>query len=95
VKFMFSGTMLRFVEFAKEIEVAEPDLERAIKVLLARHPLLEPVLLDGAGNLRRSHQMFLNGESVDARCYSDARARSELSLNDDDTVYFLTAIAGG
>jgi sulfur-carrier protein len=95
MKFMFSGTMLRFVDFAKEIEVAEPNLELALRTLLARRPQLKPVLLDGEGNLRRSHQMFLNGESMAAHYYHDPRARSEVALDSADSVYFLTAIAGG
>ncbi|MEJ3750696.1 MoaD/ThiS family protein [Actinomycetes bacterium KLBMP 9797] len=95
MKFMFSGPMLRFVDFAKEIEVAEPNLELALQALLAGRPQLKPVLLDGEGNLRRSHQMFLNGENMAANYYRDPRARSEIALGDGDSVYFLTAIAGG
>jgi sulfur-carrier protein len=95
VTFIFSGTMLRFVDFAREVEIPEPNLERALTALLDQRPELRPVLLDGAGNLRRSHQMFLNGESMDPRYYSDARARAELATEPDDSVYFLTAIAGG
>jgi sulfur-carrier protein len=95
MKFMFSGTMLRFVDFAKEIEVAEPNLELALRTLLARRPQLKPVLLDGEGNLRRSHQMFLNGETMAAHYYRDPAARSEVALDSGDSVYFLTAIAGG
>jgi hypothetical protein len=95
MKFMFSGVMLRFVDFSKAIEVSEPNLELALKTLLARWPQLGPVLLDGEGRLRRSHQMFLNGESVEARYYSDPQARSQLAMGPDDSVYFLTAIAGG
>jgi sulfur-carrier protein len=95
MKFMFSGVMLRFVDFAREIEVTESNLELALKALLAQRPQLEPVLLDAEGSVRRSHRMFLNGESVDPSCYSDPQARSELALGEADSVYFLTAIAGG
>jgi hypothetical protein len=95
VKFLFSGTMLRFVDFAREVDIAEPNLELALGALLDQRPGLRPVLLDAAGNLRRSHQMFLNGESMDPRYYSDAGARADLATGADDSVYFLTAIAGG
>jgi len=95
VKFIFSGTMLRFVDFAREVDIPEPNLERALAALLDQRPDLRPVLLDGAGNLRRSHQMFLNGESMHPRYYSDSRARAEVATAADDSVYFLTAIAGG
>ncbi len=95
MKFMFSGALLRFAGFAKEIEISEPNLELALKALLAQRPTLRPVLLHGEGNLRRSHQMFVNGESVESRYYSDSQARSELALGHEDSVFFLTAIAGG
>lgn len=95
MKFVFSGPMLRFVDFSKEIEISEPNLELALRALLAKRPLLGPVLLDGEGNLRRTHQMFVNGEAADARLYSDSQARGRLALRPEDTVYFLTAIAGG
>jgi hypothetical protein len=95
VKFVFSGTMLRFVDFAREVDIPEPNLERALAALLAQRPGLRPVLLDGAGNVRRSHQMFLNGESMHPRYYSDGLARAALPTEPADSVYFLTAIAGG
>jgi hypothetical protein len=87
--------MLRFVDFSKEIEISESNLELALRALLAKWPLLGPVLLDGEGNLRRTHQMFVNGEAADVRYYSDPRARSLLIMRPGDSVYFLTAIAGG
>lgn len=95
MKFIFSGTMLRFVDYAREVEIPEPDFQRALQELLSRNPPLQPVLLDGEGNLRRTHQMFLNGECMDTRYYSDTRARGELAMEPDDSVYILTAIAGG
>lgn len=93
--FVFSGTMLRFVDFARQVEIPEPNLERALAALLAQRPRLRPVLLDSAGNLRRSHQMFLNGESMHPRYYSDPQARAAVATEPADSVYFLTAIAGG
>jgi hypothetical protein len=92
---MFSGTMLRFVGFSKSVEISEPNLDRALDALLEQRPQLRSVLLDGEGNVRRSHQMFFNGEAVDACYYSDPQARSRLAVRPDDSVYFLTAIAGG
>jgi sulfur carrier protein ThiS len=92
---MFSGTMLRFVNFDREIEIPESNLELALQRLLAERPALRPVLLDGVGNLRRSHQMFLNGQSVPTSFYSDRQVRGAQMMRAEDTVYFLTAIAGG
>jgi hypothetical protein len=93
--FMFSGPLLRFVDFAKTIEISAPNLELALRELLAQRPQLGPVLLDGEGNLRRSHQMFFNGEAVERNYYSDQEVRSQLVLGPGDSVFFLTAIAGG
>ncbi|HYH97663.1 MoaD/ThiS family protein [Hyalangium sp.] len=95
MKFIFSGTMLRFVDYSHEVEISEPNFELALKGLLAKAPALEGVLLDSNKNLRRTHQMFLNGESMEARYYSDAQARNALAVQPTDSVYFLTAIAGG
>lgn len=95
MKFIFSGTMLRFVDYAREVEIAEPSFQLALEKLVSRNPPLQPVLLDGEGNLRRTHQMFLNGECMDTRYYSDTQARDELAMQADDSVYILTAIAGG
>jgi sulfur-carrier protein len=95
MKFTFSGTMLRFVEYAKEVEISEPTFQRALEALVSRNPQLQSVLLDGEGNLRRTHQMFLNGQSMDPRYYADTQARGELAMQPDDSVYILTAIAGG
>lgn len=95
MKFMFSGTMLRFVNFDREIDIPEPNLELALQRLLDERPALRPVLLDGLGNLRRSHQMFLNGQTVPNDFYSDRQVRGAQDVQAEDTVYFLTAIAGG
>jgi len=43
----------------------------------------------------RGHQMFLNGESMHPRYYSDGLARAALPTEPADSVYFLTAIVGG
>jgi hypothetical protein len=95
VKFIFNGIMLRFVDFTKEVEIAAPNFELALRGLLERFPRLAPVLLDGEGRVRRTHQMFLNGESMAPLYYRDAQARSELAIQPGDSVFVLTAVAGG
>ena len=95
IKFIFNGLMLRFVDFAKEIEIAAPNLELALRTLLERYPRLVPVLLDGDGRVRRTHQMFLNGEQLTRAYYSDAQVRSEHAIRPGDSIYVLTAVAGG
>lgn len=95
MKFLFSGSLLRFVDFTKEIEVSESTLGLALDALLRARPQLRSVLLDGEQNIRRSHQIFLNGTPIDPRYHTDEQGRAELALDPDDTVYVLTALAGG
>ena len=95
MKFVFSGALLRFADYTKEIDISAPTLQRAIEELLEARPLLRTALLDGEKNLRLSHRMFLNGESVERHYYTDRGAREELVLGPGDSVFFLTAIAGG
>lgn len=95
VTFIFNGLMLRFVDFSKEVEVVASNFELALKDLLERFPRLAPVLLDGTGRVRRTHQMFRNGEKVEPGCYGDVKARSEVEMRSGDSIYVLTAVAGG
>jgi molybdopterin converting factor small subunit len=95
VTFIFNGLMLRFTDFTKEVEIAATNFEAALKDLLDRFPRLVPVLLDGTGRVRRTHQMFRNGEKVESGCYGDEKARSEVEMRSGDEIYVLTAVAGG
>lgn len=95
VTFIFNGLMLRFVDFTKEVEIAATNFELALKGLLERFPRLVPVLLDGTGRVRRTHQLFRNGEKVEPGCYGDEQARSQVPVQDGDSIYVLTAVAGG
>ncbi len=93
--FTFSGPMLRFVDYAKNVEVQASDLESALQELFSAHDQLRSVLLDSERNLRRTHQMFLNGELLESFYYTNVEKRRNLALTNNDSVYFLTAIAGG
>ena len=95
ITFIFNGPLLRFVDFTKEIEIAAPNLDVALQRLLERYSQLAPALLDGAGRIRRAHQMFLNGENMDRRYFGDAQARSERAIQPGDSIFVLTAVAGG
>lgn len=92
MKVVFSGTLLRFVNYSKEVDLEAADLHDCIGQLGAQFPSLKPVLLNGDGRVRDTHQLFLNGEQL---------AREEktnvvgLSLKGNDTLLILTAIAGG
>lgn len=93
MKVVFSGALLRFVDYSKEVNVAADTLAECIEQLTKKFPPLEPVLLDGTGRVRLTHQFFLNGDQVTREHY--AANAPVLHLADDDTLFILTAIAGG
>jgi molybdopterin converting factor small subunit len=89
VKFRFSGTLLRFVDYRKEVAIdGAPNVGLALQNLVATYPALTGVLYDAESNVRRTHRMFLNGESLDPE-------HTDQALGDGDTIEILTAIAGG
>jgi molybdopterin converting factor small subunit len=86
--FVLSGNLLRFSSFRKEIFISAPTVAEGIAKLVSGLPLLRPVLLDGAGQFRKVHRLFVNQDQVT----NDDLARP---VDDDDEVMILTAIAGG
>jgi hypothetical protein len=84
---------LRFVDYSKEVDVPGDTLAECLQQLTTKFPDLRPVLLDGAGGVRRTHQLYLNGEQVAHDRY--AAGAPTLIVGDDDTLFILTAIAGG
>ncbi|MBP2404619.1 MoaD family protein [Streptomyces netropsis] len=84
----FSGIMLRLVNYERTVQVEADTLGAALEQLESRHPQLRHVLRDANGQIRRTHQLFLNGERV-------AAPDLGMPLEDSDEVEFLTAIAGG
>jgi molybdopterin converting factor small subunit len=93
MKIMLSGALLRFADYSKEVEVPAASLGEGIDRLTTRYPQLKPVLLDGNGGVRETHQMFLNGEQI-MRAQRTAGA-PPVPVADGDTLFILTAIAGG
>jgi hypothetical protein len=92
MKVVFSGTLLRFVDYSKEVDVEAADLHDCIGQLGTRFPSLKPVLLNGDGHVRETHQLFLNGEQLARQEKTNAVG---LPLHGNDTLLILTAIAGG
>lgn len=88
MRFRFSGTLMRFVEFEREPEVAAPTIAAALELLVARYPELRNVLFSASGTIRQTHRMFLNGTQI----MVDELDRA---VGEDDVVEILTAIAGG
>jgi len=92
MKVVFSGTLLRFVNYVKEVELDVANLHECISQLGARFSSLPPVLLNGDGHVRSTHQLFLNGEQVESAVIRNAAG---CRLDGGDTLLILTAIAGG
>ncbi|MGW1871612.1 MoaD/ThiS family protein [Streptomyces mauvecolor] len=82
----FSGLLLRFVDYEREIDVHAPTLGDALTQVEARFPQLREVLRGSEGGLRATHRIFINGEL--------ASADLNTPLADSDVIEFLTAIAG-
>jgi hypothetical protein len=93
VKVVFSGALLRFADYSKEVNVPAQTLTECIERLTTTLPTLRPVLLDGDGQVRLTHQLFLNGDQV-PRDQREAGG-PEVTVSDRDTLFILTAIAGG
>jgi hypothetical protein len=93
VKVVLSGALLRFAEYTKEVDVEARTLTDGIAALTTRFPGLAPVLLDGEGRVRLTHQLFLNGEQVARGEYAVGAA--PLPVANEDTLFVLTAVAGG
>jgi molybdopterin synthase sulfur carrier subunit len=88
MKFVFSGNLLRFSGFRREVEIQASTVGQGLSELVTHCPALAPVLLDGQGQLRAVHRLFLNGEQLTG-------PELERAAQPDDEVTLLTAIAGG
>jgi molybdopterin synthase sulfur carrier subunit len=89
MKWILPGTMLRFVEYEKEIALEAGDFAAAVVLLITRFPDLKNVLVDGTGRIRHMHALFLNDAMLPRGGVPD------LPLAGNDVVQVLTAIAGG
>lgn len=88
MRFRFSGTLMRFVDFQRELAIAAPTIAGGLDQLIAAHPQLRNVLFTGAGALRETNRLFLNGEQL-------VGDDLERAVAETDTVEILTSIAGG
>ena len=87
MKIVLSGTLLRFVGYKRELEVDAPTVRGAIDHVIEDHPALRNVLLDGNGDVRTAHQLFVNGEQIGRTL--------DRPVADADVLEVMTAIAGG
>jgi hypothetical protein len=88
MKFCFSGPLLRFVNYRKEIEVEAETLGTAFEKLVQECPLLSSVIRDGDGNVLSAHRLFLSGRLI-------KDPDPAMGLRNTDTIEVLTSIAGG
>ena len=86
MRFFLSGNLLRFSSFQREVTVDATTVAEGIDVLIAQHPGLAQVLLDGAHNVRGVHKLFIDGEPLDSL---------DSPVGDDTEIAIVTAIAGG
>jgi hypothetical protein len=88
VRLAFSGNLLRFTGFLREIELGASSLGDAIEQACGMFPGLRPVLLNAGGGLRTIHQLYRNGAA-----WEDFELSS--SVGSDDEVRVITILAGG
>lgn len=88
MKIVLSGNLIRYASFEREVELEARTVSAALDELVARFPDLRPVVLDGEGQLRRVHRLYLNGEVL-------GTAEGDLALEPNDELGILTAVAGG
>ena len=88
MKFHFSGNLLRYVDFHREVEVTGATVEQGISEVAQIYPKLSAIVFDSAGRVRQLHRFFLNGELLD-------QGKLGQPVEPDSTVDLLTPIAGG
>ena len=88
MRFRFSGALLRFVNYRKEIELEAETLGIALDKLARECPRLSSVMYDSRGNVRSAHRLLVGGELV-------RNPDPAMALKDTDCVEVMTAIAGG
>jgi molybdopterin synthase sulfur carrier subunit len=86
----FSGTLLRHVDYEREIDVDAPTLHAALDGIVQRYPSIRSSLLDGDGKVRAVHRLFLNSEPVDR-----GADLATVTVARADVVDVVTALAGG
>jgi molybdopterin synthase sulfur carrier subunit len=88
MKIKVAGAMARLVDYQKEVDVDGATVRQGLNQLMERYPDLKKVMLDGDGNVRKTHHIFLDGESLPV-------GELDHAAGPDDTVQIMTAIAGG
>jgi molybdopterin converting factor small subunit len=85
---VLSGNLQKFTAYQREHSVAAVTVREGLENLAKAYPELSKVLFDPAGQLRRAHTLFLNGNQIWAEQLIE-------KVGDRDRLEILTAIAGG
>ncbi|MFI9047269.1 MoaD/ThiS family protein [Streptomyces sp. NPDC053427] len=88
MKVKFSGSLLRFVNYERTVDIDAETLGDVLRHLHDDYPELRPVLWDADGRLAPVHRLVVNDELV-------TEPDLATPLGEADHVAFLTAIAGG
>jgi sulfur-carrier protein len=85
---VLSGTLQKFAQYQREHSVEAWTIQEGLDSLVQAHPALSTALFNGAGEIRKAHLVFLDGNQVTPEQFdSKVGESSELEI--------LTAIAGG
>jgi molybdopterin converting factor small subunit len=83
-----SGTLLRYTDYRRDIDLDATTVGGAIDALIEAYPALKAILFGRDGRLRATHRIFLNGEQLTASAWTDTVAAN-------DELDIATAVAGG
>jgi molybdopterin converting factor small subunit len=88
MKFQFSGNLLRYLDYHREIEVEGSTVTEGIGNLVESYPDFRRIIHNSEGDIRLIHRFFLNGALLDPSGVDDP-------VKSGDVVTVLTPIAGG
>jgi molybdopterin synthase sulfur carrier subunit len=91
--FNFSGSLLRFVGYRRQLAYDAKTLGIALESLFADYPDLRGLLMDQDLSFRRTMRLAINSEVI--RNDSSDRGYISRPLAPDDSVEIMTAISGG
>ena len=88
MKFQFSGNLLRYVDFHREVEIRGDTVEEGVENLSETFPRFGRIIHDSEGHIRMLHRLHLNGELLNPDDYRQP-------VSSEDVIGILTPIAGG
>jgi molybdopterin synthase sulfur carrier subunit len=85
--FVFSGSLLRYVNYQRQVSYDAVNVADALQELFGDHAGLQGLMLNADGSLRRTLRLAINNQVVP----------SDLAhpLSPSDSVEVMTAVSGG